>query len=794
MVQMNEYGAGFDAAHPVSGLCKAEVEQRMERGECNCMRDSVTPSVGKIILKNTLTPFNIINFCLMLAIVAVGHPRNALFFLIAVSNTLMGIIQELRAKHTLDKLSILARGKVAVVRDGRLAGVQQDDVVMDDVLVLESGRQICADAVVLHTEALEVDESLLTGEADPIPKKPGDTVLSGSFAVAGMAYARVCAVGQNSYAGKLSVQAKQEKKHNPPLQKTLNTIIRVLAIAIVPVGLLLFYNQYTGSGDLEASVLGAAAAMVGMIPEGLVLLTGVTLTLGAMKLASRKALVQSLPSIETLARADVLCLDKTGTITDGTLTFEAFCPAEGFTSEAMAQAVTEMMAALQDDNATARALRAAFPGDGGWLARKCVPFSSARKWSAACFSAKGSFVLGAPTFVLPGMNEGTKRQIQQLAAQGFRVLCLARSAAALPETGLPVNLRLMGLVVLGDSIRAEAPDTFRFFEDEGVALKVISGDDALTVSSIAQKAGIANAGQYIDLSGAPQNVDYGFLVQKYTVFGRASPEQKRQLVAALKAQGHTVCMTGDGVNDVPAMKEADCGVAMISGSEAARGAADFVLMTSNFAAMVDVLKEGRRVINNIENVASMYLVKTIYSTILSFLYVFIPYPYPFTTLQISPISSFTVGIPSFLLSLRPDYDRPKGRFGKNVLENAMPAALSVVFNILVIQLAGVCFDLPFEQTSTMNVLLTGMVGFRLLIRVSRPMRKQDIALVSVLGAAFIGTFFILGDFFMLDNILNRNAFFYVPLLYFGSKLFDKLAVFVDWLERKFAHDKELTPA
>ncbi|MDL2293935.1 HAD-IC family P-type ATPase, partial [Ruminococcaceae bacterium OttesenSCG-928-D13] len=734
---------------PAIGLSEAQVRVRMENSAHNAPPAGVTASVGKIILKNVITPFNIINLLLALAVTLVGHPRNALFFFIAVINTLMGIFQELRAKRTLDKLSILARGKVAVVRDGQRLAVPQEEVVLDDIVLLEAGGQASADAVLVAGEGLEMDESLLTGESDAIRKNPGDAVFSGSFVAAGHGTVRVTAVGGQSYAGQLSVQAKQEKKQTAPLMRTLNTIIKVLGIAIVPVGLLLFYTQYTSSGDLVASVLGATAAMVGMIPEGLILLTGVTLTLGAMKLARRKALVQALPSIETLARADVLCLDKTGTITDGTLSFEEIVPFEGAAEADIRTALAEMMAALHDDNATAHALRAAFPAGGQWQSVGTVPFSSARKWSAAAFAEKGSYVLGAPGFVFPGGMDFMAEQITSYAEKGFRVLCLARSEAPLPDGALPAGLKCLALVVLSDTVRAEAPDTFCFFESEGVTLKVISGDDALTVSTIAQKAGITGAERYIDLSAAPAGADYAFLAERYTVFGRVTPEQKKALVAALKGAGHTVCMTGDGVNDVLAMKESDCGVAMITGSEAARGASDFVLMTGDFSAMVDVLKEGRRVINNIENVASMYLVKTIYSTILSFLYVFIPYPYPFTTLQMTPINSLTVGIPSFFLALRPDYQKPQGRFLMNILENSVPAALSVVFNIIVIQLAGIAFDLSFTETATMNVLLAGAVSFRLLAHVARPLKWPEITLISVLIAAFLGAFLLFGDFLTL---------------------------------------------
>lgn len=767
------------------GLTTDEVEARMSCGAHNAPPEGVTASVGKIVTKNVVTPFNIINLMLALAVILVGHPRNALFFLIAIINTCMGIFQELRAKKTLDKLSILAKGKVAAVRNGVLVGVPQDNVVLDDILLLESGQQVCADAVVVAAGGMEVDESLLTGESDHIVKKAGDLLLSGSYIVAGQGYARVSAVGAQSYAGRLSVNAKKEKNQNAPLLRVLNNIIRVLAIAIVPIGLLLFFNQYSGGDTLVPAVLGSAAAMVGMIPEGLILLTGITLTLGALKLAQRKALVQSLPSIETLARADVLCLDKTGTITDGTLSFEEIYPLAGASTEEIGAILGELMTAINDDNSTARALREVYPEGGALVSTSRVPFSSKRKWSAASFEEKGSYVLGAPRFVFPDVEQPWYDVVTEYATKGMRVLVLAHTDEQLPEKGLPNSLEPVALIVLSDTVRAEAPETFRFFASEGVTLKVISGDDALTVSTIAQKADIEGAEKYIDVSQLPKNVDYRRIAKDYVVFGRVAPEQKRMLVKALKENGQTVCMTGDGVNDVLALKESDCGVAMISGSEAARGASDFVLMTSDFSAMIDVFKEGRQVINNIENVASLYLVKTIYSIILSLLYVFIQYPYPFTPLQMTPINSLTVGIPSFFLALRPNHKKPEGRFLMNVLEVSLPAAISVVINILLIQLAGYCFNLSHFETSTMNVFVTGAICFMVLVKVAgKKAGKWEKGMIVALGVCFLGAFVVLGGFFGLDSLFTRNAFFYMPLAYFGVRSFNFFAVVVKRINKE----------
>lgn len=772
------------------GLSTRQVEERVQAGAVNHTKSESTLSTKTIIRKNVFTLFNAINLFLAVCVVLVGAPKQALFFGVAVANTLMGIFQELRAKRTLDKLAILARGKVTVVRDGEEVQIDQEEVVVDDILILKTGNQVVADGEVVKSEGFEVDESLLTGEADAMVKDEGSEVLSGSFVVAGRAYIRVSAVGHTSYAGRLAMQAKQVKKPTAPLMNTLNKIIRVLAVIIVPVGVLLFYQQFQNSGDLQASVIGATAAMVGMIPEGLVLLTGVTLTLGAVKLARRRALVQALPSIETLARVDVLCLDKTGTITDGTLSFEEIVPKKGVAADKMSKVLSEMMSALGDDNATAVALGKVFEGGGKWKVAKVVPFSSEKKWSGVDFGERGSYVIGAPSFVLSKVDAELTKEIKRHTAQGQRVLCLAQSDSKFRGGKLPSGLSLVGLIILSDHIRPEAKGTFAFFAKEGVMLKVISGDDAQTVSVIAGKAGIEGAEHFIDMnSHAAEGVDFGELVQKYTVFGRVKPEQKKMLVAALKEAGHTVCMTGDGVNDVLALKESDCGVVMINGSDAARASADFVLMTGDFSAMVDVLKEGRRVINNIELVACLYLVKTIYSTMLALIYAMVPYPYPFAPLQMTPINVLTVGVPSFFLALRGMYDKPRGRFLVNVFENAVPAAVIIVFGILTIQGFGLLFGLSQATSSTMNVILTATIGFGLLYKVSQPLKRIHQILIGTMFVGFLVCLIPLGNFFGYVSLWDFSMLLCVPIAWGGYQLFKitsgKMHLLVDKYERRF---------
>ena len=629
----------------------------------------MTVSIGQIFRKNTFTLFNFIVLALFIVILITAREIKNLFFLVtALANTGLGIIQEIRSKKTLDKLSILARAKAEVLREGQIILIDQEEVVLDDILYLETGMQICADSEVVSSEGCEVDESLLTGESDKILKNPGDTLMSGSFLTAGRAYAKVVRVGKDNFATALTIEAKKEKKPKSKLLGSINSIIKILTILIIPIGTLLVYRQYTITKDIETTILGSSAGILGMIPDGLILLTGITLTVGALNLARRKALVQSMSSIETLARVDVICLDKTGTITDGTLSFEKFILPQGASENEIRYIIAEISGGLNDNNSTAKALVKSFGTHNSWNTSVKVPFSSERKWSGVTFDKYGTYIIGAPKFIFPGGDQPFFKAVKENSEKGYRVLCLAHSPVSLDEGKLPPNLKCIALVVISDNIRKEAPDTFKFFENEGVTLKVISGDDPMTVSVIAAKAGIKGSELYVDMSTYPDKHDFSGIVEKYVVFGRVSPRQKKALVKALKRNGHTTCMTGDGVNDVLAMKEADCSIAMINGSDAARGASDFVLMTSDFSAMEKVLYEGRKVINNIENVSSLFLVKTIYSTILCLIYIIIPFPYPFTTATMLPISQLAVGIPSFFLALRKNTKKPEGKFFSNVLE------------------------------------------------------------------------------------------------------------------------------
>lgn len=767
------------------GLTEKEVNKRIDNNLINIQPDNLTKSVKDIVKGNVITLFNILNLVLAVIIISMGELKNAIFIGVAISNTIIGIYQELKFKKTIDELTILAENKVSVIRDGNMKDISQEKLVLDDIFLIKEGGQIPTDGTIVKTDSVEVDESLLTGEPDNISKEKGDSVLSGSFIISGKAYIRVTSVGKDNYATRLSIEAKSEEDKKSKLMRSIDNIIRVLTIIIVPIGLLLFYSSYRQGDSFRISVLSASAAMLGMIPEGLILLTSVTFAVGAMNLAKHKTLVQTLPSIETLARADILCLDKTGTITDGNLTLEEIIPLYDFDKYNMKIILSEIMRALDDNNATAKAIKESVSGDLHYNTIARTPFSSSRKWSGATFEEKGSYLIGSPEFLFNKIDDNSNKLIDKYINRGLRVLALGYSKETINNNRIPNNLTLKGLLIFSDNLRSNSVETFEYFVNEGVQLKIISGDNAVTVSNIANQAKIPNSDKYIDMSKVSEYDNYKELANEYTVFGRVSPHQKRELIRGLKENEKTVCMTGDGVNDILALKEADCAVAMAGGSDAAKSVSDFVLMNKDFGSMVEVLKEGRRVINNIENVSSLYLIKTIYSTVLALLFIFLPFAYPFSPLQMSPINSLTVGIPSFILALEANYKKPDGKFLSNVLENSVPAAITVIFNIIIIQLAGLAFNLKFEETSTMSVLLTGVVGFIVLYKVSKPLDWKKNLMLITLFLLFISVFTYFREFFNFESLFTRNVFFYLPLIFFSRESFSYINSFVLFSKRKY---------
>lgn len=734
------------------GLTQQQVQQRCAQGLSNDSGAIKTQSEKQILLKNILTPFNILNFILAGMVLAVGSFKNMLFLGVIFCNILIGSFQEIRAKRTIDKLSLIAAPKAKVIREGSIQEITIEEIVLDDVLLLSSGGQICADAILLEGEC-EVNESLITGESDPVYKKPGDLVLSGSFVVSGSCRARTEHVGADNYANQITNSAKYVKRPNSEIMFWINRIIKWLGIALLPIGILLFCKQYflTDSG-LQDTVVSVVAALVGMIPEGLVLLTSVVLAVSVIRLSSHKTLVQELFCIETLARVDTLCLDKTGTITEGSMQVDELLPLAGTETRYAEDALASLASSLTDSNPTFLAIQAHFSKAPGWHCVETRPFSSARKWSGASFADMGTFVMGAAEFILKEEAETLRPQIESYSQTGQRVLLLAHSPQSFREKELPEELSPLALVVLSDKIRPEAPRTLRYFADQGVDLKVISGDNAVTVANIAQKAGLENAGRYIDASTLHTEEELAQAASCYSVFGRVTPQQKLSLVKALKAQGHTVAMTGDGVNDVLALKEADCSVAMASGSDAARTVSQLVLLDSNFSSMPRVVQEGRRSINNLQRSASLFLVKSIFSAILALCFIFLPADYPFQPIQMTLISALTIGAPSFILALEPNRERIRGKFIVNVIQKSLPAALTMVLNILLLTAIHSYLGFSQEQFSTMAVILTGTTSLMMLYKVCTPFNLLRGALSLTMTLAFILAIVFFGWFFSLTPL------------------------------------------
>ena len=767
----------------MTGLTNEQVQERIAEGKVNFNENPNTRTYKQIVKENTLTFFNFLNAVLLVLVLFVGSYKNSMFVGIIIINTVIGIIQEIRAKKTIDKLAILTESKAVVLRDGKKWSISTEKLVLDDLIYLKTGEQIPADCRIIEGN-LEVNESLLTGEADNLGKGEGDELFSGSFVTAGEACCQIIHVGKDNYASQITSEAKEFKRHNSELRNSLNAILKVISIIIVPLGLLLFYKQFYIAGDsIKDSVVSTVAAVLGMIPEGLVLLTSVALTLGALTLAKKKTLVQELYCIETLARVDTLCLDKTGTITEGTMCVErvdVYDPnwreselaetvleedtavlaedetleegvAEKEISEKNLPEVSEtekesekeigrimgnLMAVLKDQNATADALRKYFAVKKDMVPTNVIPFSSDRKYSGASFKEQGTYLMGAAQFLFPEGDEALVEKCGQYAEQGFRVLVLAHSPNESAGTELPSGLVPEALLILTDVIRKEAPDTLRFFDSQGVDLKVISGDDPVTVASIAKRAGLKNAEQYVDATTITTQEEMDKAVANYSVFGRVTPQQKKAMVLSLKKQGHTVAMTGDGVNDVLALKEADCSIAMAEGSDAAKNIANVVLLDSNFAAMPHIVNQGRRVVNNIRTAASMFLIKTIFSVLLSLITIFFGEAYPFEPIQMSLISACAVGIPTFLLAQENNYQKIDHTFLRHVFMNAFPAAVTItgcVFAVMV-----VCQDVYHSNImlNTACVLVTGWNYMAALKTVYAPLNRYRKVIIYSMQCSF----------------------------------------------------------
>lgn len=737
------------------GLSSAQAQERVDAGWANLPIDPPGKTVGQIVRSNVFTYFNMLFFFLAACVLAVGSWQNVMFMGVVLANIAIGIVQELRSKRTLDKLTLLTAPQGAVIRDGRRRKIPTSEMVRDDIVEFSAGDQIFADAVVVAGEC-SANEALITGEADEIKKKPGDELLSGSFVVSGQCRARLTRVGADSFANRLTLEAKAAK---PPQQsemmRSLTRLVQVIGIAIIPLGILMAVKEIAWLGrSVTDGVVATVASLIGMIPEGLYLLTSMALAAGVVRLAQKRTLVHDMGCIETLARVDVLCVDKTGTVTENKMTVEdvvPLCP-ERFEESDIRLIMADYVAAMRADNDTMAALRRYFTGEVKQPAVKAVPFTSAKKFGGVSFHEDETYLLGAPDVLLGERGGKYAKQIDAYSAKGCRVLLLGLYDGD-PEDERPeAGLMPIALILLSNKIREEAPETFKYFAAQGVAIKVISGDNALAVSEVAKRAGIRGAENYVDARTLETDEDIAEAVERYTVFGRVTPDQKRRFVRALKAAGHTVAMTGDGVNDVLALKEADCSVAMASGSDAACQVSHIVLLESNFAAMPSVVAEGRRVINNIERSASLFLVKNIFSFILAVITLVFTLPYPVTSAQMSLVSALTIGIPGFILAMEPNSARIKGKFLPNVVGRALPGGLTNLFLVLGAILFCLVFELPEDMMGTICTVILCVVGLMVVHRTCKPYDLLRRAMMVALVVGFGICVLVLPELFTISKL------------------------------------------
>lgn len=769
------------------GLTKEQVEARINDNLVNYNDVPPTKTIKQIIISNFCTYFNFLNFFLGGAILGAGiygHQiidalKNCLFMGVILANSIISSIQEVISKKIIDKLSVLSESKVLSIRDSKEVFLGVDEIVLDDCLQYKMGNQVVVDSIVLNGN-VEVNEAFITGETKTIVKKTGDMLLSGSFISSGSCYAKVEHIGSDNYIAKISKEAKYEKKATSVIMSSFEGLLKVLSIVIIPVGVLLFINQLNVTDyDITSSVFNTVGALIGMIPEGLLLLTSSVMAVSVARLAKYNVLVQQLYCIETLARVDVICLDKTGTITSGEMDIHDIVPIKEKRIE-IDEILSNFCYAFKSINDTMRSLQNKYSVKGTWEVTSVTEFSSVRKYSAVTFKDKGTIYLGAPEFVLKSKVKEYSDIIDKYC--DYRVLVLAK------EKGESKELEVLGFIVLADTIRKEAPDTLSYFKRQGVQVKIISGDNFKTVTSIAKRAGLEDANGVDARTINADNVSEAVL--KYDVFGRVTPEQKKKIITALQRQGHTVAMTGDGVNDVLALKCADCGIAMASGADAAKNVSQLVLLDSNFASLPEVVGEGRRTINNVERSASLLLIKTIFTSILVCVCILTKVKYFYLPIQLSLITTCTISVPSFFLALEPNHSLVKGKFMLKVVSKSIPPALTVVFNVIMITLFNKTFHIDSNLTSTLIVIMTGTTGFINLSRISRPFNAYRGILYTILLGLYIYIIFFHSSFFYLSQINFNTILMYTVFYICSIWVFDKLTLIVNYILKKFDNSYE----
>ena len=762
------------------GLTTSQVQERIDNGQVNVSHDNISKTKKQIVMEHTLTYFNILNVFLAGIILSTGRWTNLTFMVVVIVNAVVGIYQELKVKKIIDQLTVVTVKKVKVIRNHQESVIPVEKLVVDDVVYIESGNQIGSDSIVLKSQGLEVNEAMLTGESKPVKKNHGDELLAGSFVVAGSAYAQVIRVGNDNYSTQLVHKAKHKNKASSEMKDAIGKVIKVLSVVIIPVGLVLFISQLAAFPDDRASaIVKTVGGVIGMIPEGLVLLTSLSFILGVGKLAKKKALIQEMEAIEALARVNVLCLDKTGTLTTGELEVEKIIPLIKQDIDEINRVLSAMAYSFDAVNATQLALQHHFSRVEGYDVKTLIPFSSQRKMSAVCFEKQGGYAMGAPEYLLPE-NHPVLKQVETYSKEGLRVLLLVQTDLVDEQTSQIGHVVPVALVLIHDCIRQEARETLAFFEKSGVEMRILSGDNPMTVSRVACLAGLKNGERYIDASTLPNDEEeLQKVVAHYRVFGRVKPEQKQQIIRACQALGQVVGMVGDGVNDVLALKDADCGIAMAAGSDAAKQAAHIVLLNSNFASMQAIVKEGRAIIADIERVSSLYLTKTIYSTALCLIFAALRMSYPFTPLQLSLISGLAIGIPSFLLTLERSSVLSSQGFLRHVVSTALPCALTMIIYMLAIGFIGQWLHFDAKMYSTYYFLVAGFISFLVVFIVCMPLNRLRMTLASVITILFYCILLIMPNFFGIYPLLNWRVIWTIPLC--------ASAVFVIGLLRKMIH-------
>ena len=760
------------------GLNDEQIKMRKEHDLVNHDTTVPTKTIGEIICLNLFTLFNFLNFFLGLLIIIVGAYKNLLFLGVVICNTVISIIQEIRSKIVVDKLAVISETKTIAIRNGKKTPISNEKIVLDDILEFKTGSQVVTDSIIMDGECL-VNESFITGESDPILKKKNDKILSGSFIVSGKCIVKVDCVGENNYVSIISSEAKYIKKINSEIMLSLKKVIKIISIIIVPIGLLFFYNQITLDGNtFDSAVVKTVAAMIGMIPEGLMLLTSTVLAVSVIRLSKYNVLVQELYCIETLARVDTLCLDKTGTITTGKMEFSHIIYFKD--KNEVDRNLVNLIYNLNDENTTISSIKEKYKDTHSLNADKIIPFSSEKKWSGAYFKDYGSLIIGSCEFLVN--DKKIISQVNELSKNN-RVLVLVYSKDNFIDNKLPNNLEVQAIILIKDEIRSSAIKTFEYFNKQNVDIKILSGDNVITVSNIANIVGIKNSDKHIDVSKL-DNETLENLVDNYTIFGRVSPKQKKVIINALKKNNHTVAMVGDGVNDVLALKDADCSIAIASGTDAARNVSQMVLLDSNFDSLPKIVGEGRRTINNIERSATLFLVKTIYTFLLVFIFLFINQKYPFIPIQLSLISTVTIGIPSFVLALEPNYERVKKGFLLNILKKALPTALVVVTILFLVTLLGSMFRLSEAEISTISVLSNAFIGFMLLFKICYPFNKVRITLFISLIILFLFQTIILNEIFSISRLSILPTIILALVLMLSVTLFNVFTKIFEYFIKK----------